>query len=229
MRVVAIIPVKATSERVKAKNFREFFNGKSLFDLLLNKLLAASEIDQVYISSNVVDLKEKVEKLGCRFIKRIDSLCNNDAPWSDVIAHVVESIPEKNETVIAWCHTTCPLFNDYDDALYQYKKESAIGACDGLVTVSKLTEFIVNEKRQPLNYSWGPWHRYSQHLETMFAITGALFVAQKQEMVRNRYVISKNPSFFEVAQMEAIDIDTPYDFELAKLLINNEKYLRTYA
>ena len=29
MRVVAVVPVKATSDRVQAKNFREFYEGKS--------------------------------------------------------------------------------------------------------------------------------------------------------------------------------------------------------
>ena len=34
MKVIAVIPVKTVSERVESKNFREFINGKSLFDIL---------------------------------------------------------------------------------------------------------------------------------------------------------------------------------------------------
>jgi N-acylneuraminate cytidylyltransferase len=91
--------------------------------------------------------------------------------------------------------------------------------------VSELAEFIVSENRQPINYSWGPWHRYSQHLDTMYAITGALFIAPKIEMVRNRYVISKKPDFYVVPPLQAIDVDTEYDFKLAQLLMQNKGLL----
>jgi CMP-N-acetylneuraminic acid synthetase len=229
MRVVAVVPVKATSDRVQAKNFREFYEGKSLFDLLLDKLLASSEIDQVYVSSNAIDLKDRVESSGARFVQREDALCNNEVPWSDVIAHVAESIPEENDVPLLWCHTTSPLFGDYDNAVRKYMQESGEGEYDGLVAVAKLSEFVVSEKRQPLNYSWGPWHKYSQYLDKLYAITGGLFIAQKQEMIRNRYVISKNPYFFEVSPLEAIDVDTQYDFELAKILMKNREHLESHT
>ena len=44
-------------------------------------------------------------------------------------------------------------------------------------------------------------------------------------MLKNRYVISKNPYLFEVNDFEAIDIDSEYDFELAKILMENKKKL----
>lgn len=229
MRVVAVVPVKATSDRVQAKNFREFYEGKSLFDLLLQKLIASSEIDQVYVSSNASDLKNKVENSGARFIEREDTFCNNEVPWSDVIAHVADSVPEDDDVVLLWCHTTSPLFDNYDKAVQKYMQESRENDYDGLVAVARLSEFVVSEKRQPLNYSWGPWHRYSQYLDKMYVITGGLFIAKKEEMVRNRYVISKNPYFFEVSQLEAIDVDTQYDFELAKILMKNREHLESYS
>ncbi len=225
MRVVAVIPVKSISERVKSKNFREFFASESLFDLLINKLRNSNEIDDIYISSNALDVKDRVEKLGCKFIQREDKFCNNNIPWSDVIAHIAGSIPEDDNTAIAWCHTTSPLFDEYDEAIQSYTASTKDGKFDGLVTVSELAEFIVSENRQPINYSWGPWHRYSQHLDTMYAITGALFIAPKIEMVRNRYVISKNPDFYVVPPIQAIDVDTEYDFKLAQLLMQNKELL----
>ena len=46
MRVIAVIPVKLMSERVDSKNFRVFFSGESLLDLLISKLRNSSEIDE---------------------------------------------------------------------------------------------------------------------------------------------------------------------------------------
>ena len=42
------------------------------------------------------------------------------------------------------------------------------------------------------------------------------------EMKKNRYVISRNPHYLIAKNIEAIDIDTNYDFELAKILYQNK-------
>ena len=38
MKIVAVIPVKEVSERVKSKNYRNFHKNSSLLDILINKL-----------------------------------------------------------------------------------------------------------------------------------------------------------------------------------------------
>ena len=99
---------------------------------------------------------------------------------------------------------------------------------DGLVVVSGFNEFIVSESKSPINYNWGPWHQYSQHLDKLFTVTGSMFISKKIDFLNNRYVISKKPSYYEVSRYEALDIDDIYYFELAKVLINNKK-IKKYA
>ena len=224
MKIVAVIPVKAVSERVESKNFRDFIDGRSLFDILLSKLVESKVIDKIYVSSDAKNIKDFVERKGCSFIERDKKFCNNQMPWSDVIAHVAESIPEKDDTVLCWCHTTSPLFDEYEQAIKDYKKSLKDGF-DGLVSVCQVNDFIVSEKGQPLNYSWGPWHKYSQFLDKYYSITGALFITTKGEMVKNRYVISKNPFFYKVSDFKSIDVDTEFDFKLAQLLFMNRSNL----
>jgi len=224
MKIVAVIPVKAVSERVESKNFRDFIDGRSLFDILLSKLVESKVIDKIYVSSDAKNIKDFVERKGCSFIERDKKFCNNQVPWSDVIAHVAESIPEKDDTVLCWCHTTSPLFDEYEQAIKDYKKSLKDGF-DGLVSVCQVNDFIVSEKGQPLNYSWGPWHKYSQFLDKYYSITGALFITTKGEMVKNRYVISKNPFFYKVSDFKSIDVDTEFDFKLAQLLFMNRSNL----
>ncbi len=225
MRTVAVIPVKSVSERVESKNFRNFFNDMSLFDLLINQLLDSEAFDDIYVSSNSISLEKKILSKGIKFIRRDDEYCNNEIPWSDVIAHVASSLPEKSETNLAWCHTTSPTFNSYKSAVDKYYEICKNGH-DGLITVLKSTDFIISEKKQPLNYAWGPWHKYSQFLDNYFYITGALFITSINQMIKNRYVISKNPFLYEVSPFEAVDIDTEYDFKLAQILMQNSNILK---
>lgn len=226
MRTVVVIPVKEISERVESKNFREFIDGISLFELKIQHILAAECFDAIYISTNSQKAKEIALKYeNITVIEREDLFCNNTTSWSDVIYEVVSKLPEGKDTSIAWCHTTSPLFTEYKQALKKYTHAIETKNYNGLIAVSKLSEFIVGENARPINYNWGVWHEYSQNLEKLYAITGALFIAQKSEMLKNRYVCSTKPYLFEVNSYEAIDIDTMFDFKMAQLMYANKSLL----
>lgn len=220
MKTVAIIPVKHTSERVKQKNFRPFDGDRSLLDIKIEQLKTANVFDEIYISSDSPDAKKCSEVHGVKFIQRDISLCNNVTPWSDVIFEVVNSIPVSDDTHIAWCHTTSPLFDLFNSCLKRYYLNLDTGQENGLVAVSPCKEYILDERATPVNYSWGPWHRYSQYLKNYYFVSGALFVAKKEEMLKNRYVISSNPYLYESTAEESVDIDTEFDFKFAQYLIN---------
>ena len=220
MKSVAVIPVKHESERVKQKNFRPFDGDRSLLDIKIEQLKKANIFDEIYISSDSPDAKKSSEIHGIKFIKRDIALCNNVTPWSDVIFEVVNSIPESDDTHIAWCHTTSPLFDLFNSCLSRYYLNLDAGKENGLVAVSACKEFILDERATPVNYSWGPWHRYSQYLKKHYFVSGALFVSTKEEMLKNRYVISSNPYLYEATPEESVDIDTEFDFKFAQYLIN---------
>ena len=226
MNLIAIIPVKKISERVKKKNTRKFFGNKSLLDILLDKLLKIKQISNIYISTDDKQLSKNYKNKKIKIISRKKKYCNNIAPWSEVIFNIVNSIPVDKYTNIMWCHTTTPLFDSYAKSIKIYKKNFKTKKFNGLVAVNRLSQFIVTEKLKPLNYTWGPWHPYSQNLEKLFTVSGALFIATKEEMLKNRYVISSKPYFFETKQLESIDIDTNYDMQLAKVLYKSKKILK---
>jgi CMP-N-acetylneuraminic acid synthetase len=224
MKIVAVIPVKEISERVKSKNLRDFYNGESLLKILIKKLKKCKEIEKIYISSNSEKIKKISNLENCEYLHRDIKFCNNVTSWSDVISEVVNSIPENDKTNLMWCHTTTPLFDSYLKAIKLYKKKKFRN--DGLISVAKFSQFIINEKKMPINYSWGVWHPYSQNLEKLYYITGALFMGIIADMKKNRYVISKNPYYLVADNIESIDIDTNYDFELAKILYKNKNKLK---
>lgn len=225
MKTVAVIPVKDKSERVVNKNFREFIDGISLMELKIRHLKSANIFDRIYVSTDSKKAYQLAKKYDLIFIERDKQFCNNITPWSDVIFEVVNSLPEDDETTVAWCHTTSPLFQNYKECIETYRKLDPI-KYNGLVVVVSFSEFIINEKAKPINYHWGVWHEYSQNMDQLYTITGGLFVASKKEMLKNRYVISTRPYLFEVSAFEAIDLDTEYDFQLAQLMERHKDQLK---
>lgn len=223
MKIVAVIPVKHTSERVKSKNFRPFYDGKSLLDIKIEQLMNTTNISDIYISSDSPDAKIACERYGVNFVPRDEGLCNNITPWSDVIHAVVNSLPVDDDTHVAWCHTTSPNFDCFNDAIDQYEACVKDGTHNGLVAVSACKEFIVDDMASPVNYSWGPWHKYSQHLRKYFFVSGALFLTKKSEYLRNRYVISTTPKLYVASSEASIDIDNEFDYDFAKYVYSRAR------
>jgi CMP-N-acetylneuraminic acid synthetase len=222
MALVAVIPVKHTSERVQSKNFRSFYEGKSLLDIKIEQLKNTPQIDQIYISSDSPEAELACEKHGVTYLSRDESLCNNVTPWSDVIHAVVDATPVGNDDHVAWCHTTSPNFDCFEKAIKDYLSAIEEGNCNGLVAVSPCKEFIVDDMATPVNYSWGPWHKYSQDLRKYFFVSGALFLSKKSEYLRNRYVISTLPKLFVASSEASIDIDTEFDYEFARYVYSQK-------
>jgi CMP-N-acetylneuraminic acid synthetase len=211
--IVAIIPVREGSQRILNKNFKVFADGMSLLEIKINQLKKEKCFDKIYISSDSQCAKEIAEKNSIGFLERNIEMCSSSVRWSDVIFAVANSIPEPNP-IVAWVHTTSPLHTEYAKPIEEFIALESVN--DSIVTVSPFQEFIINKKGRPVNYHWGAWHDYSQDLDELYKVTGALFIARKQNMTKWRYVIGVNPFLYKVDRTVAIDVDTEEDFKLAQ-------------
>jgi CMP-N-acetylneuraminic acid synthetase len=220
MSIYAVIPVKGSSERVQSKNFRPFVDGMSLTELKVRQTVESGVFSDVFISSDSDLAADLAAKYGITFIRRDAAYCNNHIPWSDVIHHVVESLPIGDDDSVCWSHSTSPLFWRFREAVEKYESNFAHGF-NGLVGVAKLNEYILTENARPVNYAWGVWHPYTQNVEKLFRVSGSIYLAPRSEMLRCRYVVPQNPYLYETSPFEAIDVDTEYDFDLARLLYQN--------
>jgi len=215
---VAVIPVREGSQRVSDKNFKSFYNGKNLLEPKIEHLLNESCYDKIYVSSDSEKATKIAEKTGVCFLYREPYLCSSEVRWSDVIFGVTASIPGANP-IISWVHTTSPLHTYYKKPLLKFT--DLISEYDSLVAVTPFQEFVVTERGRPLNYHWGPWHDYSQDLDTLYKVTGALFIAQKQDILKWRYLIGVKPYLFKVDRDLAVDVDTEQDYSMAQMFYAN--------
>lgn len=49
MKIVAMVPIKLNSERVKEKNLRAFYDGKPLIHFILKPLVRSRFINEIYV------------------------------------------------------------------------------------------------------------------------------------------------------------------------------------
>ena len=76
MKIVAIIPIKTNSVRVKNKNFR-LINKIPLYRYLLDKL-KKTNFDEIYVDSDSPEIKKYCKSMGYKFIQRKTYLAKND-------------------------------------------------------------------------------------------------------------------------------------------------------
>ena len=214
---IAIIPVKHESERVKNKNFRNFYKNFSLLEIKIKQLKLSKAFDKIIISSNSFHAKKLAKKYNCKFVKRVARYSNNITSWSEVITNVVKTSNLKKNDIVSWCHVTSPLFNDYKKAVIKFMKFKKKGY-DSLVAVNKFNGFLLNERLYPVNYNWGKWHDYSQNLPNYYTVNGALFISTVSSILDLNYLIGKKPIHFLCSDKVSIDIDTEIDFEIAKII-----------
>ena len=76
MKVVAFLPAKGTSERIKSKNLK-LLNGKPLFLHTLEKLITCDFIDEVYLDSEADEILDYADYLDYKKLKRDPSFATN--------------------------------------------------------------------------------------------------------------------------------------------------------
>ena len=82
-KIVAIIPIKSVSKRVKGKNFK-IVNGKPLYRYLLDKLKFCN-FDDVYVDSDSHEIEKYCKKIGYHYLKRKSVLARDSANGNDLI------------------------------------------------------------------------------------------------------------------------------------------------
>ena len=83
MKIVAIVPIKLKSKRLKNKNFKKI-NGKPLYQYLLDKL-KFTNFDEIYVDSNSPEIEEYCKLKNYKFIKRIPKLALDNANGNDLL------------------------------------------------------------------------------------------------------------------------------------------------
>jgi len=213
MKIACFIPVKAFSERVKGKNFREI-GGKPLYQIIIQKALAADCFDDVYVDTNSSEISEFTESVGAIPIEREPGLAENTANGNDLLVHQQDLFPSYD--MYFQLFATAPLM-----------KVETIQACvqsllsttthDSVFTAIHHQGFFWwNE--QPVNYQPNVLPR-SQDLVPVMEETTGLYGIFGKTLSRYKSRIGARPLIRYVAKTEAIDLNNEDDFHYANWLV----------
>ncbi|WP_287447110.1 acylneuraminate cytidylyltransferase family protein [Altererythrobacter sp.] len=216
---VALLPMKANSERVKGKNFREFA-GKPLFRWILESLLSVDAIDRVVINTDARQvladhgLEDGAENGRVMIRDRKPEICGDLVSMNLVLADDVENVPAKTYLMT---HTTNPLLTSETiaSAIEQYSKGVASGAADSLFTVNPIQTRFYRADGSAINHDPDNLIR-TQDLELWLEENSNLYVFNKDSFAKTNARIGASPILFQMDSTESIDIDDQAQWELAE-------------
>ena len=127
MKVVAMIPARMTSKRVKKKNIR-LLNGKPMIQYVIETALAANCFDEVWVNSESEIIKEIALECGAKFYKRSEKLCKDNVGSDLFVDDFIKNV--ECETIVQILPTS-PFITV--DQIKNFVNESK--DCDTLISV----------------------------------------------------------------------------------------------
>lgn len=219
-KIVAFLPMRKGSQRVKNKNIKNFsdIDGGLTF-IKITQLLKVKQIDKIIVSTN----DEEVKKIAKSFKNakividnRPENLASSSTSTDDLIKYVPKIIQDNN--VILWTHVTSPFVDEkiYEEMIKKYFEEK--NKYDSLLSVNKLQTFLWDNK-EPINYNREieKWPR-TQTIEPLYEVNSAAFIADIQIYKNLNDRIGKKPYLYELDKIKSFDIDWEEDFEIAEIL-----------
>lgn len=214
-KIVALLPMKANSERVKGKNFRDFC-GKPLFRWILDSLLAVEEISQVVINTDARHILAEnglVDTDRVLIRDRKPEICGDFVSMNKVLADDVENV---EADMYLMTHTTNPLMSPatIHGAVQAFQQAQAAGQADSLFTVDKIQTRFYRADASPVNHDPDNLIR-TQDLEPWFEENSNLYIFTRASFAKTNARIGKQPFLYESPRFESIDIDDQEDWDFA--------------
>lgn len=222
MRTKLFLIIKDNSQRVEKKNF-QLIEGKPLhqyymeqrkhFDVYIDtdseEILSFYESDDKW--PNVHAYARKKEHIEME-------LKGDDSPAPLLIKRFLDEYASDNEIVVT-SHITSPFLED-KTILEALKLMTEFDSVSSVESIQEFSVYKKEESYELINFSLDKIVK-TQSLQPIYVLNGGFFIINKNIFMKNGLArISDNHFYYPVSKKEAIDIDTPFDLEIARRVSN---------
>lgn len=231
--ITALITIQETRTDLSLRdaNFKEF-DGRHLYRLMIEKLLAVKAIDHIAITTDSDKVRETYGGTGR--ISFVD-MPDRDTMSNDNSVNVLEELPTSDFITANslkkvqgehFMQTQCvnPLLSikTIEEAIeryYEYVLNNEYKQFDSLMSLGRLDKRLYDSSDYPIITLRDNPH-YVIYEDTVFNIFNrAAFVRN------NMRKFGKNPMFFEIPEIENLTVETHAGYKLAKLAYENKDLL----
>ncbi len=220
------ICVRGGSKGIPKKNIAEFENS-NLLSYSIQKIKSNNNIDKIFVSTDSDDIAKIALRENVTFIERPRELATDKANEIDVWKHCCRYLSLKKDEPFLVTPVTSPFREnkDIDKALKLWstkkydiimtRKKSSRNPYLNMVTENK------NGDMKTLTYSKNIYRR--QDAPQFFDILTVLYLTTFEYINSNNGLLSGRVGWLDIPEERSIDIDTPWDLQLANLIVNSKK------
>lgn len=214
-KIVALLPIKANSNRVKGKNFRDFC-GKPLFRWVLDSLLDVEAIDNIVINTDAAHLFTENNLPSSNRIlirERKAHICGDDVSMNLILADDIDNI---TADMYLMTHATNPLLSSKTicNGIKQFTIAQSEGIADSLFTVNQVQSRFYRADCSAINHN--PKQLIpTQNLEPWYEENSNLYIFSQKSFLSTNARIGIQPMMMQTPVLESSDIDTEEDWDRA--------------
>ena len=228
-KIVALIPARGRSKGVHRKNLHLVY-GIPLIDYTINAALSVKEIEEVYVSSDDVEIIEHSQTKGVKIINRPAHYATDQSSAVSVVNHFLETLPnnvQKQNLVIIYLQPTSPLRNK-EHISKAIKLINGNGNGDsGLVSVVEMDKSPYKSFKIDKNgtlkslFDEHLSNARRQDLPTTYIPNGAIYIFSAEKFIKHEGFPSNNSIPYVMSKVDSIDVDTMNDIKTVEQILIN--------
>ncbi len=231
MEILGLIPARSGSKGIPGKNMKELA-GKPLMQYTFEAAKQSRYIDRIVLSTDDEAYAAFGSAQGVEGLLRPRELAGDHTGMKEVVRYHLEAFSREGycPALFVLLQPTSPLRTrqDIDEALALLIGDET---ADSVVSVRKvphayLPAKLMEERDGALVFYQEDGERYTtrQELPTLYARNGPAILAFRTEpFLRTGSFYGRRCLPYVMPEERSIDIDTPFDFMLAELLIANRR------
>ena len=211
MRIIAIMPIKLNNERLPGKNTMDL-GGKPLLQHELLALRETGMAEEIYVYCSDEAVCPYLPE-GVTFLKRPAELDLPTSNFTQIFTTFSDSVPAD---IYVYAHATAPFITV--ETMKECIAAVQSGEYDSAFCATKIQDFLWQDG-EPLNFDAANVPR-SQDIKPIYRETSGVYVFTKEVFEKTHRRIGMKPYIKEVTFKEAVDINNPEDFDLARALVD---------
>jgi CMP-N-acetylneuraminic acid synthetase len=213
-RVIAILPMRGGSQRVKNKNTR-LIRGRPLYEHIVATLLESKYVSRIAINTDINEVLQRYSTDRTFLLIQRDENLRGNCSMNLVIESTLQRVAGNYFIQV---HATNPLLTSalLDNAIQTFFEN--VDTHDSLFSVTKMQKRFWDKDVKPINHDPNDAPT-TQDLDPYFEENSCFYIFSRTSFYKRRNRIGENPSFFLTPFVESIDIDTEEEFGFVERIL----------